>query len=104
MVHEAMILENSGRNLALVELAVAIRTCIFFGLATQTFLHALPQYMELSQPFRYGTGVFALFVMGALVAVAEGVLVKLNWRKVPNFVAFAIALSSLAAFIAVARG
>ena len=43
MVHEAMILENSGRNLALVELAVALRTCIFFGLAAQTLLHAWPQ-------------------------------------------------------------
>jgi formate hydrogenlyase subunit 4 len=104
MVHEAMILENSGRNLALVELAVALRTCIFFGLAAQTFLHALPQYLELSQMVRYGIGVASLFVIGALVAVAEGVLVKLNWRRVPNFVAFAIAMSSLAALIAVARG
>lgn len=104
MVHEAMILENSGRNLALVKLAVALRTCIFFGLAAQTFLHALPQYSELSQLLRYGVGISSLFVVGVLVAVAEGVLVKLNWRRVPNFVAFAIALSSLAALIAVARG
>ena len=104
MVHEAMILENSGRNLALVELSVALRTCIFFGLAAQTFLHALPQYVGLSQLPRYGVGIVALFVVGALVAIAEGVLVKLNWRRMPNFVAFAIALSSLAALIAVARG
>ena len=104
MVHEAMILENSGRNLALVELAVALRTCIFFGLATQTLLHALPQYLGLSQVLRYGVGVSSLFVVGVLVAVAEGVLVKLNWRRVPNFIAFAIASSSLAALIAVARG
>lgn len=104
MVHEAMILENSGRNLALVELAVALRTCIFFGLAAQTFLHALPQYWELSQLLRYSVGLSSLFVVGVLVAVAEGVLVKLNWRRVPNFIAFAIALSSLAALIAVARG
>lgn len=104
MVHEAMILENSGRNLALVELAVALRTCIFFGLAAQTFLHALPQYMELPQLVRYAAGIASLFVMGVLVAVAEGVLVKLNWRRVPNFVAYAIALSSLAALIAVAKG
>ena len=36
MVHEAMILENSGRNLALVEIGVALRTCVFLGLAVQT--------------------------------------------------------------------
>lgn len=104
MVHEAMILENSGRNLALVELAVALRTCIFFGLAAQTLLHALPQYVALPQVLRYGVGLFSLFLMGVLVAAAEGVLVKLNWRRVPNFMAFAIALSSLAALIAAARG
>lgn len=104
MVHEAMILENSGRNLALVELSVAIRTCIFFGLAAQSFLHAVPQYMQLPQLMRYCVGLSSLFIVGVIVAVAEGVLVKLNWRRVPNFVAFAIALSLLAALIAVARG
>ncbi len=104
MVHEAMILENSGRNLALVELAVALRTCIFFGLASQTFLHALPQYVALSLVPRYLIGLCALFAMGTAVAVAEGVLVKLNWRRVPNFIAYGIALSALAALIAAARG
>lgn len=104
MVHEAMILENSGRNLALIELAVALRTCIFFGLAAQTFLHAIPQYTELPQVLRYGIGILSLFATGTIVAIAEGFLVKLNWRRVPNFVAFAIALSSLAALIAVVQG
>lgn len=104
MVHEAMILENSGRNLALIELAVALRTCIFFGLATQTFLHTIPQYMELPLMIRYAIGLLTLFMVGSVVAVAEGFLVKLNWRKVPNFVAFATALSSLAALIAVVQG
>lgn len=104
MVHEAMVLENSGRNLALVELSIALKTCIFFGLAAQTLLHALPQYLALPLLLRYGIGISSLFVLGALVAVAEGVLVKLNWRRVPNFIAFSIALSLLAALIAVARG
>lgn len=104
MVHEAMILENSGRNLALVELAVALRTCIFFGLAAQTLLHAVPQYSGSPQLLRYSVGVCSLFAVGVLVGVGEGVVVKLNWRRVPNFLAFAVALSSLAALIAVAQG
>jgi formate hydrogenlyase subunit 4 len=104
MVHEAMILENSGRNLALIELAVAFRSCIFFGLATQTLLHAVPQYVGLTQSLRYIVGLACLFTAGSLVAIAEGVLVKLNWRRVPNFIAYAIMLSLLAALIAVAKG
>jgi formate hydrogenlyase subunit 4 len=104
MVHEAMILENSGRNLALVELAVALRTCIFLGLAVQTLLHAWPSYPELSVASRYGMGLAGLLGAGAMVAVAEGILVKLNWRRVPNFIAFGTALSLLAALVAAARG
>jgi formate hydrogenlyase subunit 4 len=104
MVHEAMILENSGRNLALVELGVVIRTCIFFGLAAQTLLLAVPGYVGLAALPRWGIGLAALFTTGIAVAVLEGVLVKLNWRRVPNFIAFAVALSLLAALVAVAGG
>src|SRR5262249_47755792 len=72
MVHEAMILENSGRNLALTELAVALRTCLFLGLAAQTLLHAWPAYAALPLLPRYGLGLLALVGTGAGVAIAEG--------------------------------
>jgi formate hydrogenlyase subunit 4 len=104
MVHEALILESSGRNLALTEVAVALRTCVFLGLAAQTLLRAWPVYLELALPARYGIGLLALFGAGVLLAVAEGVLVKLNWRRAPNFVAFGTALSLLAALVAAANG
>lgn len=104
MVHEALILENSGRSLALTELAVALRTCIFLGLAVQVLLHAWPRYPELAVPVRYALGVIGLLGAGAMVAVAEGVLVKLNWRRVPNFIAFGMLLSLLAALVAAAQG
>jgi formate hydrogenlyase subunit 4 len=104
MVHEALVLENSGRNLALVELAVGLRTCLFLGLAAQTLLHAWPAYTGLPLASRYGVGLLALFATGVGVAVAEGVLVKLNWRRVPNFIAFGAALTLLAALVAAGRG
>jgi formate hydrogenlyase subunit 4 len=104
MVHEALILENSGRNLALTETAVALRTCVFLGLAVQTLLRVWPGYGELDLLPRYGLGLLGLFGAGGAVAVAEGVLVKLNWRRVPNFIAFGTTLSLLAALIAAARG
>jgi hypothetical protein len=53
---------------------------------------------------RYVTGIASLFAVGIAVAVAEGVLVKLNWRRMPNFIAFAVTLSTLAALIAAAKG
>lgn len=103
MVHEAMILENSGRNLALTELAVALRTCVFLGLAAQTALQVWPGHADLTLVTRYGIGLLAVFVLGVAVAVAEGVLVKLKWRKVPNLLAFAAVLSLLAALAAAAQ-
>ena len=103
MVHEAMILEYSGRSLALIEYASAVRTCIFLGLATQTLLHAFPSYHLLPMLVRYSIGIVGLMAIGVLVAVAEGVLVKLKWRSVPNFLAFAGVLSLLASLIAAAQ-
>lgn len=103
MVHEAMILENSGRNLALTELAVALRTCVFLGLAAQTALQVWPAHEALPLISRYALGLIALFIVGVAVAMAEGILVKLKWRKVPNLLAFATVLSLLAALMAAAQ-
>jgi formate hydrogenlyase subunit 4 len=100
MVHEAMILEYSGRSLATIEYASALRTCIFLGLATQTLLHAWPSYQALPMMSRYPLGIIGVMALGAAVAIAEGVLVKLKWRSVPNFLAFAAVMSLLAALIA----
>ena len=104
MVHEAMILENSGRNLAITEYAVALRTCVYFGLAVQTLLHVWPAFTALSLLPRYAVSLAGLFAAGVAIAVAEGILVKLRWRSVPHFLAFATALSLLGALIAAAQG
>jgi len=102
MVHEAMILENSGRNLALTEYAVALRCCLFFGLAGQTLLCAWPAFTALPLLARYGLSIGLLFLLGIAVAVMEGVLVKLKWRQVPAFLAAGIVISLFAAIIAAA--
>lgn len=103
MVHEAMVLENSGRGLAFIEYASALRCCIFLGLASQTLVRAIPGYHTIPLLTQYGIGLLALVLMGAAVAVAEGVLVKLKWRSVPNFLVFATVMSMLAALIAAAQ-
>jgi formate hydrogenlyase subunit 4 len=103
MVHEAMILEYSGRSLAIIEYATALRTCIFLGLAAQTLFHVWPSYQALPMLLRYPIGLAGLMALGAAVAIAEGVLVRLKWRSVPNFLAFAAVMSLLAALIAAAQ-
>ena len=103
MVHEAMILENSGRNLALIEYATALRSCVFFGLPTQVLLNCWPGFHHLPLLTRYGASLTALFLLGISVAIAEGVMVRLKWRRVANFLAAAIVISIFAALLAVAQ-
>ncbi|OPZ87808.1 MAG: Formate hydrogenlyase subunit 4 [bacterium ADurb.Bin429] len=103
MVHEAMILENSGRNLAITEYAVALRSCVYLGIASQTLLHAWPAFGSLPLLHRYGISLGALFVLGIAVAMAEGVLVKLKWRRVPHFLTASLVCSLFAGLIAVAQ-
>lgn len=103
MVHEAMILENSGRNLAVTEYAVALRGCIYLGIAAQTLLHAWPAYSSLPCLLRYGISLGALFSLGIAVAMAEGVLVKLKWRRIPHFLTASLVISLFAGLVAVAQ-
>jgi formate hydrogenlyase subunit 4 len=100
MVHEAMILENSGPNLAMIEYATALRTCAFLGLAAQAFLREWPTFDTLPLIVRYGVGLSGVILVGIIVAVFEGVAVKLKWRSVPNFLIFATVSGFIAALVA----
>lgn len=100
MVHEATILENSGRNLALVEATVAVRTAVFFGIGVRILFGWIQPYATagLAQALVSSAAILAL---GVALGVVEGVTVKLNWRRVPAFVAFSTALAVMSAFVAV---
>lgn len=101
MVHEAMILEASGRNLALIEFAHALKMSIFFGLAAQCFLRAMPQFSTLSVYFQAALSIGGLFVLAVFVGLLESLIVKLQWRKVPEFIAYILSMSLMASLIAV---
>jgi formate hydrogenlyase subunit 4 len=100
MVHEAMILEASARNLALFEFTNAIKLMIFFGLSSQCLLRA---FVNLGGRTELAA---ACFSMGALLLVTTGVgvfeslAVKLYWRKAPEFIAYSLTLALLACIVA----
>lgn len=101
MVHEAMILEASGKNLALIEYATALKLCILLGLSAQCYLHAFPNIHLLNTPALAGVSLAALTLLALIVGVFESIAVKLNWRKAPEFIAYALTLSFVASMIAV---
>jgi formate hydrogenlyase subunit 4 len=104
MVHEAMILEYSGRNLALVEFTHALRMTVLFGLTAQCYLHAIPFVWRMNVLGQGIADVLMILVLAVCVGVFEGLAVKLRWRKVPEFIAYSITMSLLACLVTVAQG
>lgn len=104
MIHEAMLLEFSGRNLALMELARAIRMTILFGLAARCLLQAAPGFENLTVLLQGFANIAAIIAIAFSVALFESVAVKLQWRKVPEFIAYCMTLSLLAGMLVVAKG
>jgi formate hydrogenlyase subunit 4 len=102
MVHEAMILEYAGRDLALVEWASAIRLTILLGLLANLFLP-----FGISTTISVGgvavaTAVFVGKVGGLAVLLAAGEVfaAKLRLFRVPELLAGSFALSLLAVLAA----
>ena len=102
MVHEAMILEYSGRHLALIELAsylklllyVSIIGCVFFpwgialsGQGTLAYLGAIAVY------------VVKLAAAGFALAVFETSIAKMRVFRVPDFLGAALMLGLLATLL-----
>jgi formate hydrogenlyase subunit 4 len=104
MVHEAMILEASGRNLALLEFSHALRMTILFGLVAQCYMHAVPYLWQTTDAVRLGVSLICVLSIACFVGVLESILVKLQWVKIPNFIAYSLTMSLLAGCIAVGGG
>jgi len=98
MVHEAMVLEYAGPDLALVELASAMRLTVFLGLLVNLFapwgIATDPHPAALA----VAVVVFALKVLavGGLLAVGEVFMAKLRLFRVPELLAGSFLLAVLA--------
>jgi formate hydrogenlyase subunit 4 len=101
MVHEAMTLEYAGADLALVELASAMRLSVFLGLLANLFLPW--GIATTATPAAILLGVLAwvgkVAVLGTVLAAGEVFLAKLRLFRVPELMAgsFLLALLSVAA-------
>ncbi|MBX9571331.1 MAG: NADH-quinone oxidoreductase subunit H [Candidatus Obscuribacterales bacterium] len=104
MVHEAMILEASGRNLLLVEVSYALKMTVLLGLSAQCFIHALQANIVCPKLLLVILSYLGILGLAALVGLIEGLTVKLHWRKDPEFIAYALTMSLLACFISIGQG
>src|SRR5215813_6509377 len=99
MIHEAMILEYSGRYLALIEWAAALKLLIFFSLLSNLFL---PWGVATAlTPGALGVAAVALVVklvaLAVTVALMETRIAKLRLFRAPELlgVSFVLALLSV---------
>ena len=107
MVHEAMVLEYAGPDLALVELAASMRLAVFLGLLVTLFIPWGIAATAAPLALAAGTAAFAAKVglLGAGLAAGEVFMAKLRLFRVPELLAgsFLLALLAVAAsyFLAV---
>jgi formate hydrogenlyase subunit 4 len=98
MIHEAMILEYSGRYLALIEWAASMKFFIFLALLANLFV---PWGVAVVlTPAAVGLAVFALalkvIMLAAAVALLETSVAKLRLFRVPELLSVSFLLALLA--------
>ena len=87
MVHEAMILESSGPNLALIEMASALKFGIFATLFATLFI---PFGANFCWCLAVVIFIFKLIFISIIVAIIELNTAKLRLFKIPNLLGIAI--------------
>lgn len=96
MVHEAMVLEYSGRSLALMELGAAIKQLVFITLLVNIFIPH-DQMIHLTGFGAVGISLLIYLIKVVLaaicIAIAEVSTVKLRLFSIPNLAALAFILS-----------
>ncbi len=98
MVHEAMVLEYSGRHLAMIELASALKLLLYVSLIACVFLPwglAVSGAGPLAYAVAAGTYVAKLAAAGFLLAVFELMIAKMRVFRVPQFLGAALMLGLL---------
>ncbi|HEU4997269.1 MAG TPA: NADH-quinone oxidoreductase subunit H [Gemmatimonadaceae bacterium] len=92
MIHEVIVLDHSGPDLAMILYASALKLSIFGALLVGV---AVP---TTGQPYAMRLGVLlaGLFTIGVFIGVVEAMMARLRLPKVPLYIAGGSALSAFA--------
>ena len=102
MVHEAMVLEYSGRHLAMIELGASLKLVLYLSLIVALFVPwgmATAQQGLAAQLAGVGIYVAKLGVGGALLALFETSIAKMRVFRVPQFLGAALMFGLLATLL-----
>jgi formate hydrogenlyase subunit 4 len=99
MIHEAMLLEYSGRYLALMEWGASIKQLVLMSILVNIFLPAgLARDWSSAPALGVGLGIFLakVLTLSAGVVLVETVNAKLRLFRVPDLLSAAFVLATLA--------
>jgi formate hydrogenlyase subunit 4 len=97
MIHEAMVLEYAGADLALVELAASMRLTVLLGLLSSLFVPwGIAGAGLAGLPVALAAFMLKVAVFGAGLAAVEVFLAKLRLFRVPELLAGSFVLALLA--------
>ncbi len=102
MVHEAMVLEYSGRHLALIELSAAIKLLLYISLIACIFVPwglASPDATVVGLAIGLFAYLLKLGLGGFLLGVFETSIAKMRVFRVPEFLGAALMLGLLATLL-----
>jgi formate hydrogenlyase subunit 4 len=102
MVHEAMVLEYSGRHLALVDLSAELKLLLYVSLIACLFLPwgiATPDAGARALVIGVTAYVVKLAAAGFLLAIFETSIAKMRVFRVPDFLGVALMLGLLATLL-----
>ena len=102
MVHEAMILEYSGRHLALFEAAASVKLLLYLSLIACVFTPwgtALADSSAAAQLLGLAAWGVKLLLFGVLLSLFEATLAKMRVFRVPDFLGVALMLGLLATIL-----
>jgi formate hydrogenlyase subunit 4 len=107
MVHEAMVLEYSGRHLAVIELAASLKLLLYISLIACVFAPwgIAPVGAAIDA---YAIGILAylgkIIAAGVLLAMFETSIAKMRVFRVPEFLGVALMLGLLGALLRFVSG
>ncbi|MFL5043626.1 MAG: respiratory chain complex I subunit 1 family protein [Xanthobacteraceae bacterium] len=102
MVHEAMVLEYSGRHLAVIEAAAALKLVLYFSLLICMFVpFGMATAEKTPQALAIGIAAYLakLIVLAVALPIGETAVAKMRVFRYPVFLGGAFAAAALAVFL-----
>lgn len=97
MIHEVMVLDHSGPNLAMIVYGAALKLWFFAALVAGLLVPPLPFWEHAA------LSLLAILGIGVAVGVVESAMARLRLTRVPHFLGVAAALAAVALILTQAR-